>query len=67
MTGWGIRTIEDLLQLFLKHRHTGSRTDGARVDQSALDDLDALILVAPDGGRWRLTVDNDGITQTVKQ
>lgn len=65
-------TLDELYNIFLQHQHTGSAPD-ARVikilNKTTIicDDLNNfIILVSPNGTKYRLGVDDDGSIKTTK-
>ena len=65
-------TVDELYKIFLLHRHTGNANDGQKIiymDATTIkiDDINSfLILVSPNGTKFRLGVDDDGALKTTK-
>ena len=65
-------TVEELYTIFRNHKHLGTLPDAVVIPQLSkttviIDDAKAfLILVSPDGTKFRLGVDNDGALKTTR-
>jgi hypothetical protein len=62
-------TVDELYKIFLMHRHTGNTNDGQMILYTISQQTvvyDYLILVAPNGTKFKLEVDNDGALKTTQ-
>lgn len=65
-------TLEGLATLFFNHRHSGTHPDARKIPQLVgttvfIDDSKAfLILISPNGTKYRLGVDDDGALKTTR-
>lgn len=65
-------TVEELATIFFNHKHLGTRPDAVAIPQLSkttvvIDDAKAfLILISPNGTKYRLGVDDDGAIKTTR-
>lgn len=65
-------TVEELAVIFWNHKHLGTRPDAVPIPQLSkttviIDDSKAfLILISPNGTKYRLGVDDDGAIKTTR-
>lgn len=61
-------TVEELFTLFINHKHSGKPDDGKKITnlEATVIVAPTIILTSPNGTKYLLGVDDDGVLTTVK-